>query len=333
MKAAQIREYSDAPKVEIVELPTPEINENEVLVKVVVAAVNPLDLLNITGNVKMIHDYEMPLTIGNELSGTIEKVGSQVTKYKVGDQIITRLPIEKIGAFAEYVAVDARAISFLPENLDLVSGAGVALTGLTAYQALFEELNAEAGQTIFIPGGSGSFGQMAVPIAKAMGLKVIVSGSTEAKERTIKAGADRYIDYKEENYWEVLDKVDHVIDTLGPDELAHELSIIKPGGKLLSLRGVPNKRFAVSKGMPEQLQAIFAQVGAEIDQAAAAQDVEYHFMFVRADGGQLDEVKEIVEKNNISPAIDPTEFKLEQVNEALGMVAQGHHQGKVVIRF
>ena len=333
MKAAQIREYSEKPIVEVVDIPVPQINDKEVLVKVAVAAVNPLDLLNITGGVKLIHDYEMPLTIGNELTGVIEAVGAAVTDYKVGDEIFTRLPIHKIGAFAEYVAVDAAMIAHLPENLTLTTGAGAALGGLTAYQGIVEELEAKEGETLFIAGGSGSFGQMAVPIAKSMGLKVFVSGNSERKDDMIQMGVDQYIEYQKENYWEVLEKVDYVIDTLGPDELAHELSIIKSGGRLLSLRGVPNKRFAISKGLPQQLQEVFAQVGGQIDQAAEQYNVQYHFMFVEANGAQLKELKEIIEKNNIIPAIDPKEFSIDQVNEALGYVAQGKITGKVVIKF
>jgi len=268
MKAAQIQKYSKNIEAQIVDIPIPSIKDNEVLVKVEVAAVNPLDILNITGSVKLIQDYDMPLVLGNELTGVVEKVGNHVEDYKVGDPIYTRLPIEKIGAFAEYVSVDAKAIWHLPKNLDFVTGAGAPLTGLTAYQGLIEELEAKKGQTVFIPGGSGSFGQMAVPIAKAMGLKVIVSGSPYAKERTLNAGADKYIDYTRENYWEILDKVDFVIDTLGAEEFERELSIIKPGGRLLSLRTAPNKQFAINKGLPKWKQVIFGLVGSKFDKKA-----------------------------------------------------------------
>ena len=124
----------------------------------------------------------MPQTIGNELTGTIVKVGSKVEDYKLGDKIYSRLPIDRIGAFAEYVSIESNAIAKLPKNLNK-TGAAVPLTGLTAYQAITEELKAIPGKTLFIPGGSGSFGQMAVPIAKSLGLKVIVSGSPRLKDQ------------------------------------------------------------------------------------------------------------------------------------------------------
>jgi len=199
MKAAQIRKYSKIIASEVNDIPIPEIGDNEVLVKVKVAAVNPLEMLIITGSVKLIQDYEFPLTLGNELSGVIEKIGKNVQGFKVGDAIYSRLPLTKIGAFAEYAAISEDAIGHLPANLDFVTGAAAPLTGLTAYQGLLEELEAKAGETVFIPGGSGSFGQMAIPIAKALGLKVVVSGNPQARERTIAIGADQYIDYTTEN--------------------------------------------------------------------------------------------------------------------------------------
>lgn len=118
-----------------------------------------LELLIATGSVKLIQDYEFPLTLGNELTGIIEKVGKSVQGFKAGDAIYSRLHIQKIGAFAEYAAIEADAIAHLPANLDFVTGAAAPLTGLTAYQGLHEELAAKAGESVFIPGGSGSFGQ------------------------------------------------------------------------------------------------------------------------------------------------------------------------------
>jgi len=333
MKAAQITKYSKRIAVEVNDIPIPEIGDNEVLVKVKVAAVNPLEMLIITGSVKLIQDYEFPLTIGNELTGVIEKTGKKVRDFKVGDAIYSRLPLEKIGAFAEYAAIDVDAIGHLPANLDFVTAVAAPLTGLTAYQGLHEELEAKVGETVFIPGGSGSFGQMAIPIAKAMGLKVIVSGNPQAREQTIEIGADQYIDYTTENYWELLSDIDYVIDALGPDEFDHELSILKQGGRLLSLRTGPNKRFAVDHGFPGWKQKLFAVAGAKYDNKAKKKGIQYRFIFVRSDGVQLGKLKKIIEDNKIVPAVDPTEFRIEDINKALNLVAQGHTKGKVVIKF
>lgn len=333
MKAAQITKYSKQFKVEVNDIPVPGIRDNEVLVKVKAAAVNHLELLIATGSVKLIQDYGFPLTLGNELTGIIEKVGKSVQGFKAGDAIYSRLPIQKIGAFAEYAAIEADAIAHLPANLDFVTGAAAPLTGLTAYQGLHEELAAKAGESVFIPGGSGSFGQMAIPIAKSMGLKVIVSGSPQARERTMMAGADQYIDYTTENYWEQLRDLDYVIDTLGSSEFNHELSIIKAGGRLLSLRTGPNKRFAEDMGLSGWKQKLFAIAGAKYDHKAKKKNIQYHFIFVRSDGEQLKSITNMIEENGIVPAVDPTIFHIGDINEALKLVAAGHPKGKVIIQF
>ncbi|MBN2222017.1 MAG: NADP-dependent oxidoreductase [Vallitaleaceae bacterium] len=333
MKAAQITKYSKNIKATVNDIPIPEINDQEVLVRVKAAAVNPLEMLIMTGSVKLIQDYKFPLTLGNELTGVVEKVGKKVAGFKVGDAIYSRLPLTKIGAFAEYAAIDAAAIGHLPVNLDFVTGAAAPLTGLTAYQGLHEELEAKAGKTVFVPGGSGSFGQMAIPIAKAMGLKVIVSGNPIVRERAIEIGADQYIDYTTENYWERLSNIDYVMDALGPDEFNHELSILKPGGRLLSLKTGPNKQFAVTQGLPGWKQKLFSIAGAKYDNKAKKKGVQYRFIFVRSDGAQLEKLKKIIEEHHIVPAVDPTEFRIEDINKALEFVAHGHPKGKVVIRF
>lgn len=335
MKAAQIIKYSKDFEAKIVDVPIPEINDDEVLVQVKAAAVNPLEKLIGTGAVKLIQNYSMPLILGNEMSGIVVKVGKNVTQYQINDAVYSRLPLTKIGAFAEYVAVEADAIGLLAANLDFASGVAVPLTGLTAFQGLHEELEAKAGESVFISGGSGSFGQLAVPIAKSMGLKVIVSGNSESQEHILALGADQYIDYKRENYWEVLHDVDYVIDTLGASEIAHELSIIKSdgGGRLLSLQAGPNRRFAIANDFPFWKQKLFSISGMKVDSQAAKRNIDYHFIFVRSDGKQLQEVTKIIEDNNIVPFVDPTHFMLDDINEALSLVAHGHPKGKVVIRF
>lgn len=177
MKATQIQKYSKKIQVEINNIETPQVQSHEVLVRVKAAGVNPLDILNMNGSVRMIADYKLPLTLGNELSGVIEAVGDDVLNFKKGDSVYTRLPLNKIGAFAEYAAVHEDALSIMPENLSFIEAAAVPLTALTAYQALHDVLRAESNKKLFIPGGTGGFGAMAIPIAKSMGLTVITSGS------------------------------------------------------------------------------------------------------------------------------------------------------------
>lgn len=332
MKAAQIKRYSKAIQIHLNSLPIPEIGPSDVLVRVQAAAVNPLDHLILTGSIRVIQDYPMPLTLGNECAGIVERTGADVTRFKAGDKVYACLPLARIGAFAEYVAIDQHALAFMPEDCDFLTASATPLTGLTAYQAFTEELEAQPGQTVLITGGSGSFGEMAVPIAKALGLWVIVTGNERAKAHLLSIGADRYIDYRKENYWEVLPEVDHVIDAIGAKEFAHELSVLKKGGRLLSLRTAPNKQYAERNGFSFFKKWLFAAVGAPYDRKARKQGKEYRFMFVRADGEQLEKVTRMVEERHIRPRIAPQVFHLEQTGEAIRFLSQSHPDGKVVIR-
>lgn len=203
----------------------------------------------IRGEVRLIVPYKFPLIMGNEFCGVVDKVGRSVVNFAVGDRVYGRMPLKKIGAFAEYAAVDQNAIAKVPEYLSDGEAASVPLTALTALQT-FELMNVRPDKTVFISGGTGSLGAMAIPIAKSLGLLVITNGSRENKERGIRLGADRFIDYRSEDYSKALSNVDYVLDTLGERELEKEFGILKCGGSLVSLRGLPNGEFAVRTGMP-----------------------------------------------------------------------------------
>lgn len=333
MKAAQITRYSKIISIVVKDVPIPQIGDHDILIQTKAAAVNPVDILNMTGAVRLIQDYKMPLTLGNECAGIVEKAGNCVTRFKPGDRVYSRLPIDRLGAFAEYVSIPENAVAHMPKGLSFVVSAAIPLAGLTAYQAITEELHAKPGETVFIPGGSGSFGQMAVPVANAMGLHVIVSGNARAKDSVLSAGADRYIVYTEQNYRESLSDVDYVIDTLGEKEFTNELSVLKEGGILLSLRTSPNKSFAVKNGFSVTKRLLFTMAGLKYDNAAKRQGKEYRFLFVRADGMQLAEITRIVEMKHIVPIIDSHEFRLSRINDAIKLVNSGHTNGKVVVRF
>lgn len=332
MKAVQIQGYSKTVSTVIRNVPIPVPKVGEVLVKVKTAAVNPVDLLILTGSLKLIFPYKLPLTLGNECAGTVEKVGEGVTDFQPGDLVYARLPASTLGGFAEYVTVNQSVLAKMPEGCSFDTAAAIPLTGLTAYQALTEELEAQAGKTVFIPGGSGSFGEMAVPLAKSMGLQVIVSGSGKAEEHFRALGVDQYLDYRKEQYWETISPVDYIIDTLGEKELAREFSVLKPGGRLVSLRALPNGAFAKKQGLPFWKRALLSLAGARLDRLAGKQGKEYRFLFVRADGEQLKKITQLVETRSISPRTDSRIFTLDQAQQALELVAQGRTNGKVLLK-
>lgn len=332
MKAAVLNNYDkNGTKLEVREMALPSPEDHEVLVKVCTAAVNPLDNMVVRGEVKLIVPYKLPLIMGNEFAGIVEKVGASVTKFKAGDRVYGRMPLAKIGAFAEYAAVAENALAIIPDYLSFDEAATVPLTALTAMQA-FEIMKPKSGETIFISGGTGSLGAMAIPIAKSLGLTVYTNGSADNEERVKELGADRFIDYKKENYAEVLKDVDYVLDTLGDRELPNEFKVLKRGGSLVSLRGLPNGRFAKRAGLSFIKQLLFKLAGSKYDKMAAAKNQTYDFLFVHEDGGQLEELSKIFNAENpLETSID-TIYTLSQVNEALDKVKQGKSKGKTIIK-
>ncbi|MCR1894255.1 NADP-dependent oxidoreductase [Lactobacillus rodentium] len=330
MQAAKLFKYSKTdPKIKVVETPAAKLREDDLLVEVLNAGVNPLDNLIAHGELKLVVPYKLPQTMGNEFVGLVKQVGSKVTDFKVGDRIFARNPLDNIGAFAGELVIKQDAVAKVPEYLTTPEAAAVPLTALTAMQAL-ELMHFKPGQTLFISGGTGSFGAMAIPIAVAKGLKVITNGSSAKKEEVEKLGVSQFIDYKKENYWDVLSNVDFVIDTLGGDNIEKEMSIMKPGGVLVTLRGMPNKAFAKSMGMSKAKQMLFSMAGSKMDRLAKKYGVTYHFIFVHADGKQLKEASEILAQKEIRPALGK-HFTLDQTEAAMKQVAKVGNTGKIIL--
>ena len=331
MKAAILDKYDKkGRKLVIRDVPMPEVGRSDVLVRVSTAGVNPLDNMIIRGEVKLIVPYTLPLVMGNEFCGTIVKMGSEVRGFTVGERVYGRLPLNHIGAFAEYIAVNHDAIAKVPDYLSDEEASSIPLTALTALQAL-ELLHAKAGDTVFISGGTGSFGAMAIPIAKSQGLKVITNGSASQGDRVIRLGADRFIDYKTEDYAETLHDIDCIIDTLGDRELPKEFSILKRGGHLVSLRGLPNGEFAQKMDMPFWKRMLFKLAGMKYDRMAARNKQHYHFIFVHEDGKGLQQVSRLFEEKRIPASVDEV-FALEDVNQALKKVASIGSKGKTILK-
>lgn len=328
MKAVVLNKKNE--DLEIKDVPMPEIDEDDVLVKVKYAGVNPLDNMIVREEVKLITPYKYPLVMGNEFSGIVEKTGSSVTDFTEGDRVYARMPLNKIGAFAEYVAINKDAIAKIPDYLKFDEAACVPLTALTAIQA-FELMNPSKGEKIFISGGTGSLGAMAIPIAKDLGLHIITSGSEKNRQRVMDLGVSEFIDYKTQDYSEILSDVDYVLDTLGESELEKEFKILKLGGILVSLKGLPNEEFAKRMGLSMVKKLLFKFAGRKFDKLASKKNQKYYFLFVESNGKQLEQVSRIFEEKNIKPSID-TIFELSDVNKAMDKVYKGGSKGKTLIK-
>ena len=213
------------------------------------------------------------------------------------------MELKRIGAFAEYAAIDQGAIARVPEYLSDEEAVSVPLTALTAIQAL-ALMKPKKGETLFISGGTGSLGAMVIPVAKSYGLTVITNGNGASEGRVRRLGADCFIDYKKEDYAKVLSNVDYVLDTLGDRELEKEFSILKDGGSLVSLRGMPNGEFAARTGMSMIKCLLLKVAGRKYDQLAARRNQKYYFIFVHEDGAALERISEIFGQNHLQASVD-----------------------------
>ena len=330
MKAIQIFKYNKQDiSVTLVEIAKPAIQADEVLVRIKAAGVNPLDNKITRGGVKMLVPHQLPLTMGHEFAGIVEEVGSQVQGLSVGDKVYGLMPTIKAGAFAEWAAVPASILAPMPEGLSYTEATSIPLTALTAYQAL-DLMQVQAGKTIFISGGSGGFGAMAIPLAKARGLVVYTSGNAASRERVLALGADRYFDYRTEDYLQELKQIDYVIDSVGGAELSKQMKLLSSGGRIVSLNGMPNGRFARSFGLSKWKQWLLSLVGLSLDRQAKRVGATYDFLFVQANGSQLKRITELIEKLGICPTISKV-FTLEQTNEALESIDKSSSLGKTVL--
>lgn len=331
MKAFIIKRYGKKEELHLTEIAESVVNENDVLVQVHSAGVNLLDSKIRNGEFKLILPYKTPFTLGHDLAGIVTKVGSKVSKFKVGDEVYSRPADHRIGTFAEYISVNESDLAIKPKNLTMEEAASIPLVGLTAWQALIEKANLQKGQKIFIQAGSGGVGTFAIQLAKHLGATVATTTSTANIELVKNLGADIVIDYKKDDFETILKDYDVVLNSQDTKTLEKSLKILKPGGKLISISGPPDPDFAKELGLSWMLQLILSLISLKVRKKAKQQDVTFSFLFMRAQGDQLSRITELIELGIIRPVIDKV-FPFEQTNEALTYVETGRTKGKVVIK-
>lgn len=331
MKAVLMRKYGDNAVVEVADVPRPTLGAGEVLVEVHAASVNPIDFKTRNGDVRMILRYELPLVMGNDLSGVVVERGPGVTEVATGDAVYARLGKRRIGAFAEYAAVRVADLAPKPVSLDHVQAASLPLVGLTSLQALRERAHLAAGQKVLIHAGSGGVGTFAIQLAKHMGATVATTCSAKNADLVRSLGADVVVDYKSQRFDEVLSGYDVVLDGLGGDTLDRSFAVLAPGGCLVSISGTPDPKFARDWQLNALLRVGIWAMSRKVMRLARRHQVRYEFLFMDPSGAQLREIGALVDSGVIKPVVD-REFALDDAREALAYSESGHARGKVVLK-
>jgi len=330
MKSFLIDRYSKGGALRLGESPEPELRDNDVMVEIHAAGVNPLDNKIRDGAFKVILPYRLPLVLGNELAGVVVRIGGKVRKFKPGDEVYARPSQDRIGTFAEYIAMDEADVAIKPNNLTMQEAASIPLVALTAWQVLVERANLRKGQKVLIHAGSGGVGTIAIQLAKQLGAHVATTTSTANVALVKSLGAEIVVDYKKDDFEKLLRGYDVVLNSLGKDALEKSLAVLKPGGKLISISGPPDPDFAKESGSGWLFQQLMRLLSFGIRRKSKRRGISYSFLFMTANGGQLGKVTSLIEAGDIRPVLDRV-FPFEKTNEALNYVETGRAKGKVVV--
>ncbi|MFJ9180045.1 NADP-dependent oxidoreductase [Streptomyces sp. NPDC102360] len=331
MKAFVIERYGAEDGGRVTETPDPRVGATDVLVRIHAASVNPLDSRIRDGDFKRILPYRPPLVLGNDFAGVVVRVGSAVTQFSVGDEVFARPDKDRIGAFAELIAVHQDNLALKPASLTMTEAASLPLVALTSWQALVEKARVRPGQKVLIHGGSGGVGTIALQLARQLGAHVATTASAANTDLVKDLGADVVIDYRTQDFEELLDGYDTVLDTRGGETLEKSLRVLKPGGTVISLAGPPDADFARELGANPLLRQAMKALSLKTRRHAKRRGVTYSFLFMKASGDQLRDITRLVDAGEIRPVVDRV-FPFERTREAMEYVEKGRAKtGKVVV--
>ena len=331
MKAFVIDRYGSAARVRAGEMPDPVMREDDVLVQIHAAGVNLLDSKIRNGEFKPFLPYRLPLILGHDVAGVVVRVGSRVRRFKPGDEVYAR-PADGSNRCIRGVHRDQRrCVAMKPKNLTMEEAASIPLVGLTAWQALIEKGSLKKGQKVFIQAGSGGVGTFAIQLAKHLGATVATTTSTDNVNLVRSLGADIVIDYKKDDFENVLSDYDVVLNSLDKVTLEKSLRVLKPGGRLISISGPPDADFARDIGASWMLKVGMRLLSYGVRAKAKRHRVNYSFLFMRANGDQLAEITALIDSGIIRPVVDRV-FPFESTNEAMAYVEAGRARGKVVVQ-
>lgn len=314
MKAIAIESYGGPEQLKRMELPTPVPGDNEVLIEIACTSVNPVDWKICRGDLRERIPNQFPIIPGWDAAGTVKSVGKDVTNWKGGERVYAycRKPVIQWGTYCEYITVDAAAVAPMPRNVSFAQAAAMPLTGLTAWQSLFDCALLTTGQTILIHAAAGGVGGIAIQLARHIGATIYATASRTHHDYVRSLGAHHVIDYTTEDFVATMKRlvpegVDHVFDTVGGEVYRKSFGVLKPGGHIVSIREKPS----------EQMNAKYG--------------VRSGYVFVSPDGAELTALADLLEEGDIQPpAIE--ELPLADAARAFERSMAGHVAGKLVLR-
>ncbi|WP_230382346.1 NADP-dependent oxidoreductase [Pseudomonas luteola] len=304
MQAARIHRFGGPDVIRIESISIPEPGPGEILVRVMGAGINPVDFKIREGLFPAVGEAQLPLTLGREMAGTVERLGKGVTGLQLGDKVFGMIGAD--GGYAEYAVIKAQHVTIIPTGLDWIMAAAVPLAAHTAWQALFDHGKLERGQRVLIHGGSGGVGHFAIQLARECGAVVFTTGSEKSAGFLQSFGIDRFIDYKTEKFEEVCTDLDLVIDLIAGDTQQRSWGVLREGGTMVSTLGEPERKTPEAKG--KQGIGFMAQ----------------------PNGDQLADIAALITKGSVRPIVSRT-FPLAKAAEAQHYLEREHVDGKIVL--
>ncbi|MDB5605524.1 MAG: alcohol dehydrogenase [Bradyrhizobium sp.] len=332
MRGYVLKHYGGPEGAQLMDVPAPAMRSRDILVDVRAAGLNPVDFKFRQGKLRAILRPKLPFVLGNELAGEVIAVGSDVTRFRVGDRVFARVAKDRAGAFAEQACVDEDHAAPMPQELDFTAAAAVPLAGLTALQALRDELGVGPGQKVFISGGAGGVGTFAIQIAKWLGAHVTTTASKRGEALVRSLGCDEVIDYTAQDLSKAGGKFDAGFDLVGGNTLEQMFGIMRPGARIVSVAAIPEPQTAIKDlGGRRALSAAFWIISYGIRSRARRAGIGYRYLFMHPNGRDLAQLSELIEQEKLKIIVDKT-YPFARISEALAYVESGHAKGKVVVR-
>lgn len=328
MHAYQVARYKQ--DLTLSDLAEPSVGSGDVLIRVQAASLNQLDEKVRLGEFKQLLSYKPPFTLGHDAAGTVLAVGSDVTRFKVGDEVFCRPRDGRIGTFAEQISVDQSDVALRPTSITVTEAASLPLVALTAWQALVERGQVRPGHKVLIHAGSGGVGTIAIQLARHLGAYVATTASARNADFLTELGADLVIDYASDRFEDKVSGYDLVIDNLGQVSVLRSLTVLKPGGAVIGLAGPPTPSYASAAGANPLVRTAITALSSRVRRAAKSLGVTYEFLFMHASGEQLQQIATLVDDGVIRPVLGKT-IAFTDLPQALGRVGSDGVRGKTVM--